>query len=246
MERQHTRPLAPGKIKSYLRRTAMPKHVPPFLPPFEARPKIHSVERAPLAKSGTPEVDDLARKVWEKRIINPLHTIISKDPPPLAPLSNHDEATPSPSITLGPVPALQPINRATNIEDEVVNTEELGIQENPPQEAWTEQDQEDLLNDILNLNAPELSEEEDSDDPFRGIVINAPRSAKLSQWMIYPKGRPKVQIISSTSKVCHTEQRSDEETPYIDNEYENVSTSSYFYETDDDISEATSVKSNLD
>ncbi|KAI8116916.1 hypothetical protein CVS40_11098 [Lucilia cuprina] len=54
------------------------------------------------------------------------------------------------------------------------------------------------------------------------------------------------QINSSPRKVFHTEQRSDEETPYIDNEYENVSTSSYFYETDDDISEATSVKSNLD
>lgn len=170
MERKATRPLAPGKITSYLRRTTMPRHVPPFLPPFEARPKIHTVESSPVAQSGDPTLDALAKTLWDRRSTEPLH-VIQSTPPPLAPLSRDPEV-----LVTTPSPAPVDTRPAADIQ------------------AAALQAAEDFANDILDLTPSDLSSPEDTDDPFRGITIRRNPLRKKIRWIVYPKGRPKVEV----------------------------------------------------
>ncbi|GBP11134.1 hypothetical protein EVAR_60625_1 [Eumeta japonica] len=133
--------------------------------PFEARPKIRKVVRTPVANSGNPEVDALAKHFWDKRS-STLHTI-SSEPPPLAPVSNKEE------IHDSTVPAQQGPSNWETI---------------PPLAQETAE--EDY--DILALSTLEISDDEPDEDLFRDIHITDTQKDRCC--MIYPKGRPKVQV----------------------------------------------------
>lgn len=185
MERQPTRPIAPGKIREYLRRTTMPRHVPPFLPSFEARPKIHSVSCCAVAQSGDSELDALAQAMWDHRDIKPQHSA-PPGPPPLAPLSGGRWDKPAPK-PLAPGSGVKKDKPAPKPEEETATTPLIPEQRQAPSE-------EDFANDVLNVTPGDLGGLEDADDLFRGITVTRNSRRRTRRWVVFPAGRPKVEV----------------------------------------------------